>query len=77
MARQALRVLAVARKSDTTLEGATGGLTFLGLAGMFDPPRPEAAEAIRTCERAGILPLMITGDHPATAEAVARELGLL
>ena len=77
MARQALRVLGVARKSDTTLAGAESGLTFLGLAGMFDPPRPEAAAAIRTCEKAGILPLMITGDHPATAEAVARELGLL
>jgi Ca2+-transporting ATPase len=77
MARQALRVLGVARKQNATLAGAEGGLTFLGLIGMFDPPRPEAAEAIRTCERAGILPLMITGDHPATAEAVARELGLL
>jgi Ca2+-transporting ATPase len=77
MARQALRVLAVARKSDTTLAAAESGLTFLGLVGMFDPPRPEAAAAIRVCEQAGILPLMITGDHPATAEAVARELGLL
>ena len=77
MARQALRVLGVARKPNATLAGAESGLTFLGLIGMFDPPRPEAAAAIRTCERAGILPLMITGDHPATAEAVARELGLL
>jgi Ca2+-transporting ATPase len=77
MARQALRVLAVARKPNATLQSAETGLTFLGLVGMFDPPRPEAAAAIRTCEQAGILPLMITGDHPATAEAVARELGLL
>ncbi|HVR28884.1 MAG TPA: cation-translocating P-type ATPase [Thermoanaerobaculia bacterium] len=77
MARQALRVLAVARKSDTTLAAAEDGLTFLGLVGMFDPPRAEAAPAIRVCERAGILALMITGDHPATAEAVARELGIL
>jgi Ca2+-transporting ATPase len=77
MAKQALRVLGVARKSNTTLGDAESGLTFLGLVGMFDPPRAEAAAAIRTCEQAGILPLMITGDHPATAEAVARELGLL
>jgi Ca2+-transporting ATPase len=77
MAKQALRVLGVARKSNTTLDDAESGLTFLGLVGMFDPPRPEAAAAIRTCEQAGIHPLMITGDHPATAEAVARELGLL
>jgi Ca2+-transporting ATPase len=77
MAKQALRVLAVGRKENTTLPAAEEGLTFLGLIGMFDPPRPEAAAAIRVCEQAGILPLMITGDHPATAEAVARELGLL
>jgi P-type Ca2+ transporter type 2C len=44
---------------------------------MIDPPRPEAKEAIAVCETAGIRPVMITGDHPVTAQAVARELGLL
>lgn len=52
-------------------------MTFLGLAGMIDPPRPEAKPAIETCERAGIKPVMITGDHPVTVCAVARDLGLL
>jgi Ca2+-transporting ATPase len=62
-AGSALRVLAVASKEDAVLETAQTGMTFLGLAGMIDPPRPEAKEAI--------------SDHPATAHAVARELGLL
>jgi Ca2+-transporting ATPase len=52
-------------------------MTFLGLFGMMDPPRPEAKPSIETCHQAGIRPLMITGDHPATARAIARELGLL
>ena len=77
LAGDALRVLAVARKQDATLETAEQGLTLLGLVGMIDPPRPEARDAIETCRRAGIKPVMITGDHPATAEAIARELGLL
>jgi len=76
-ARDALRVLAVAVKEDADLETAQEGMTLLGLAGMIDPPRAEAREAIAVCERAGIRPVMITGDHPLTAEAVARELGLL
>lgn len=76
-ASQALRVLAVASKPDAVLESAQTGMTFLGLAGMIDPPRPEAKEAITVCESAGIRPVMITGDHPLTAQAVARELGLL
>ncbi|GJQ36417.1 MAG: cation-translocating P-type ATPase [Anaerolineales bacterium] len=76
-ASQALRVLAVASKPDAVLESAQTGMTFLGLAGMIDPPRPEAREAIAVCESAGIRPVMITGDHPLTAQAVARELGLL
>ncbi|HET9590444.1 MAG TPA: cation-translocating P-type ATPase [Anaerolineales bacterium] len=77
MAGEALRVLAVASHADTHIEKAEQEMTFLGLLGMIDPPRPEAKEAIRTCERAGIKVVMITGDHPLTALAVARELGLL
>ncbi|WP_026842482.1 cation-translocating P-type ATPase [Citrifermentans bremense] len=77
MAESALRVLAVARKNATDRNGAETGMTLLGLVGMIDPPRPEAAEAIHTCGEAGIRPVMITGDHPVTAAAVARELGLL
>ena len=77
MASEALRVLAVASKPGATLENAEHEMTFLGLVGMIDPPRPEAKAAIQTCEQAGIKPVMITGDHPLTAQAVARELGLL
>jgi Ca2+-transporting ATPase len=77
MASEALRVLAVATKPDATTESAEKGMTFLGLAGMIDPPRPEAKAAIAVCAEAGIRPVMITGDHPVTAQAVARELGLL
>ncbi|HQQ76187.1 MAG TPA: cation-translocating P-type ATPase [Thermoanaerobaculia bacterium] len=77
MASQALRVLAVAMKSRAGLEDAEREMTFLGLVGMSDPPRPEAARAIETCERAGIKAILITGDHALTAEAVARELGML
>ena len=77
MADEALRVLAISSKTGVTLETAQTGMTFLGLAGMIDPPRPEAKSAIATCEQAGIRAVMITGDHPMTAQAVARELGLL
>jgi Ca2+-transporting ATPase len=77
MAARALRVLGVAAKPADRLEYAEHGMTWLGLVGMIDPPRPEAQEALRTCEQAGIRVIMITGDHPKTAEAVARELGLL
>lgn len=76
-AGDALRVLAVAEKETGDLEGAQQGMTLLGLVGMIDPPRPEAAHAIELCGRAGVRPVMITGDHPLTAAAVARELGLL
>jgi len=77
MASGALRVLAVATKTETTLVDAEYGMTFLGLMGMIDPPRPEAQAAIRTCRQAGIHVVMITGDHPLTAQAVAKELGLV
>jgi len=77
MASEALRVLAVASKPNATLKTAERDMTFLGLIGMIDPPRPEVKAAIQTCEEAGIKVVMITGDHPLTAQAVARELGLL
>jgi len=77
MAGEALRVLAVSSKANVTLETAQTGMVFLGLAGMIDPPRPEAKRAIAICKQAGIRPVMITGDHPVTAQAVAMELGLL
>jgi Ca2+-transporting ATPase len=77
MAAQALRVLALARKGNTTLEGTHANLKFLGLVGMIDPPRPEAKDAIHACHDACIRVIMITGDHPVTAEAIARELGIL
>jgi Ca2+-transporting ATPase len=77
MADDALRVLAVAARTDATVENADTEMTLLGLVGMIDPPRPEAKSAVHVCEQAGIKPVMITGDHPLTARAVARELGLL
>jgi Ca2+-transporting ATPase len=77
MAEEALRVLAIAYKPMVGKEGFEDDMIFLGLMGMIDPPRAEAKTAIATCARAGIKPVMITGDHPTTAAAVARELGLL
>ena len=77
LASEALRVLGIASKPDVTPQTAERGMTFLGLVGMIDPPRMEAKAAIAICAEAGIRPVMITGDHPVTAEAVARELGLL
>ena len=76
MAGDALRVLAVAQKPRATLKDAEQEMTLLGLVGMIDPPRPEARAAVRECEEAGIKVIMITGDHPLTARAVAEELGL-
>jgi Ca2+-transporting ATPase len=77
MAQKALRVLAVAYKPDAELGTAERNMIFLGLLGMIDPPRAEAKDAIVKCEHAGIKPVMITGDHPETAQAIARELGIL
>ena len=76
MAGEAMRVLAVAYKPQATLGDAEKEMTLLGLAGMIDPPRSEAKSAVLKCEEAGIKVIMITGDHPLTAKAVAEELGL-
>ncbi len=82
MAARGLRVLAFARKEmppDTTEihhPDIASGLTFLGLQGMIDPPRAEAVAAVRVCRTAGIKVKMITGDHPATAAAIAEQIGL-
>ena len=77
MAGQALRVLGVATKPGAAIADAEQAMIFLGIAGMIDPPRAEAKAAVQACEQAGIKVVMITGDHPLTAQAVARELGLL
>ncbi len=83
MSRDALRVLAVGCKEIDTIsdsptpEELENNLVFMGLVGMIDPPRPEAKVAVATCRRAGIKPVMITGDHVVTASAIARELGIL
>ncbi|MGQ0760826.1 MAG: cation-translocating P-type ATPase [Acidobacteriota bacterium] len=77
MASEALRVLAVAYKPGARIEDAEREMTFLGLVGLIDPPRAEAVGAVRECKEAGIKVVMITGDHPLTARAVASELGIL
>ncbi len=83
MSSSALRVLAVAYKEieeipeELTSENLENGLTFMGLVGMIDPPRPEAKAAVAVCREAGIKPIMITGDHVVTASAIAKELGIL
>ncbi|MGE0680244.1 MAG: cation-translocating P-type ATPase [Candidatus Binatia bacterium] len=89
MANDALRVLAMAERSLEPFPSSPEGyatvnddtieqdLTLLGLIGLQDPPRAEAREAIARCKRAGIRTVMITGDHPDTARAIARELGML
>lgn len=83
MSSDALRVLAIAYKEIDapphypTSENLECGLTLMGLVGMIDPPRPEVKTAVDVCRRAGIKPVMITGDHVVTAAAIARELGIL
>lgn len=82
MAADGLRVLGVAVKTWDTLpdvinpEHAETGLTMIGLVGLMDPPREEAREAVKLCRSAGIKPVMITGDHPLTAKAIAERLGI-
>jgi len=84
MAARGLRVLAVAQRShgqlspqSASVEALESKLALMGLVGLIDPPRPEAAAAVRECMAAGITPVMITGDHPATARAIALRLGLV
>ncbi len=81
-ARQGMRVIALAQKKKVSAdqiqpEAVRGDLLFSGLLCMIDPPRTEAMDAIRVCHNAGITVKMITGDHPVTAEAIGRQLGLL
>ncbi len=83
MAERGLRVLAVAGRptaevpDGASADEAESGLILLGLMGLEDPPRPSAAAAVEACRRAGIRLAMITGDHPATALAIGREVGLV
>jgi Ca2+-transporting ATPase len=80
MANEALRVIALAYRTvdaeGMDPEHLENELVFLGLSGMMDPPRPEATEAVETCKRVKMRPIMITGDHKLTAMAVAREMGI-
>lgn len=83
MSKNALRVLAVGYKkvrevpAEPTSEELENGLTLMGLVGMIDPPRPEAKAAVEVCRKAGIKPVMITGDHVVTASAIAKDLGIM
>ena len=83
MAGQGLRVLAIARRdwpgvpADLAPESVERDLTFVGLVGLIDPPRQEAGHAVADCRRAGITAVMITGDHPATARAIATRLSII
>lgn len=85
MSSQALRVLAVAVKpiddvsltTNPTSDALENGLTFVGLMGMIDPPRPEAVPAVEKCKKAGIRTVMITGDNAATAAAIGKQIGII
>jgi P-type Ca2+ transporter type 2C len=84
LAAQGLRVLAVAQRrhgdlpeENTDTSVVESGLCLIGLIGLIDPPRVEAAAAVHECMAAGITPVMITGDHPATARAIALRLGIV
>lgn len=83
MSAASLRVLAIGYRELSELplvlssERLESGLHFFGLVGMIDPPRPEAREAVALCRRAGIRPVMITGDHVVTASAIAKDLGIM
>ena len=79
MASEGLRILAMATRDVSLVkeeESIESGMIFLGLVGLQDPPRPEVKAAIADCRLAGIRPVMITGDHPVTAKAIGRELGI-
>lgn len=79
MAQDGLRVLAVAFREvqNNDLSNLESDMTFLGLMGMIDPPRPEVKQALEKCQTAGIRVIMITGDHKVTAQTIAKELGIL
>ena len=88
LAKLGLRVLALAHKpytetkvlledSDLNRDEIERDLCFLGLVGLYDPPRPETASAIQACSRAGVAVHMVTGDHPGTAKAIAQQVGIL
>jgi Ca2+-transporting ATPase len=83
MAANGLRIIGIAMRRWEALPGDVApeivetGLTFVGLVGMMDPPREEVGEAITSCRKAGITPVMITGDHPVTARAIAKRIGIL
>lgn len=88
LAKMGLRVLALAHRSltgeprlledsDLEREEVEKDLCFLGLIGLYDPPRPETADSIQACYRAGIVVHMVTGDHPGTAKAIAQQVGIL
>ncbi len=83
MATDGLRVMAIGMRgwdnlpTDLSSENAETGLVLLGLMGMMDPPREEAKESVSLCKSAGIIPVMITGDHPLTARTIAKRVGIL